>query len=405
MNKTTILSLFFSLFLFLAEITNSDVTIFVAVVILLIDFVKRGIYLKDIRHVSPLLLIVLFGTVIGVLNYGFFNKDLYRDVYKTLSPVIFILLGASLYKDNLRKNDLFMSSVVLSGLFVSLRHIILVIIAVAKQGVGFEIIRGVGGNMSMVTILALVFCLNLKEELSNRLVSIRKSLCILFILSIMLYVSRTTLVVLIPFLLLFSFRSMNLKKVSLYGIYIILLVLFFKAISHIDLFQELINKFTKSFTEINSKYQSWDWLTINNNWRGYEIFLVVQQIKYADFFTKLFGFGFGALLDLGVYILLGDNYFSSIPILHNGYYYILYKVGIIGLLLLFVFFILSLYRVIKLCLRSNEENKKYHLFLIGCYVGIMVSMYVISGFYNGVSMISFCMSIGYFERKLRRMDR
>lgn len=405
MNKTNFLLLFFSLFLSISEVNNSDLTIFISIVILLIDFVRRGISVNDLKLITPLLLIVMFGAVVGILNLGFTNKDLYRDVYKTLSPVIFILLGANLNTNIKIRTDLFINSVVLAGIYISLRHLLLIIIEISIQGLNFQAIRGVGGNMSLVTILAVVFCWSFREELSEGLAKIRTGLCMLFLLSLLLYVSRTMLVIFIPFVLLFLLNNINLKRILLYIFYLVSFGMFLKLISRFDVFDELFIKFTKSFTEINYQYQSWDWVTINNNWRGYEIFLVLQQMKYAPFLTQVFGFGFGALLDLGVYILLGNNYFSSIPILHNGYYYILYKVGFVGLFLLILFFALALYRSVKNLIHSIGEQKKYYLLLIGCYVGSMSSMYVISGFYNGVNTLSFCMAIGYFERKMRRMRR
>lgn len=403
-HKSSLSVFVLSLVLFISEVFNSDIVIIACFILLLLNMYKFGLYRQMTRIIAPLLIITILGTIIGILNHGLFNRDVLRDVYKTLCPVIFILLGSYYYEVSFRKNDVFQKSIIWAALLLSMRHIYLATLSLLEFGLNFDAMRGTAGNMSMTTMVGFLLCQYLTSELNFKSKRSFKAFKFLFLISILLYLSRTMIVSLLPFLVFFfigkrdDFAGKKLRNIIISVGLIFSLFLIFRSS---DLFIELVKKFSNSFTEISSSYSSWDWVTINNNWRGYEIFLVKNQMSIANIFTKLFGFGFGELLSLGVNILLGDNYFSEIPILHNGYYYVLFKTGYIGLFSLMLFFFIRLFKQIR-----NFYNKKIQsqrdviILLVGVYLAIMTSMYVISGFYNGVTLISLCITIGYYERKL-----
>ncbi|MGC3977978.1 MAG: hypothetical protein QM751_06935 [Paludibacteraceae bacterium] len=68
---------------------------------------------------------------------------------------------------------------------------------------------------------------------------------------------------------------------------------------------------------------------------------------YADgnFLELFFGKGLGQLIDLKMYIELAGTDWRYIPVLHNGYAYILVKTGIIGVLF-FVIFYFNYFKII-----------------------------------------------------------
>ena len=76
---------------------------------------------------------------------------------------------------------------------------------------------------------------------------------------------------------------------------------------------------------------------INSNWRAVESAVALSAILNGSFFEILFGKGMGFRLPLGFEMTLANVEFDSIPILHNGYLYILLKYGVIGLFLWFKF--------------------------------------------------------------------
>ena len=103
-----------------------------------------------------------------------------------------------------------------------------------------------------------------------------------------------------------------------------------------------IAKLLNSLNELSiEKYE--DEGDINTNWRGFESFIALGTYLNGTEFEWLFGKGSGTLVDLGFYIDLGGNELRYIPMLHNGYMYILLKYGAVGIAiyLYFIYVLIS----------------------------------------------------------------
>ena len=105
----------------------------------------------------------------------------------------------------------------------------------------------------------------------------------------------------------------------------------------------LIGKFEHSVTEVAiSDYE--DMSDINLNWRGFESYRAYLTYLDGSLFEKAFGQGFGAMVDLGFDMPLGGDAsisFRYIPVIHNGYMYLLVKYGLIGVLI-YLYYIFKL---------------------------------------------------------------
>ena len=115
------------------------------------------------------------------------------------------------------------------------------------------------------------------------------------------------------------------------------------------IFQE---KILKTFDELLIDRYT-DIVTINTLWRGYESYRGLEDFMNGSFINKIFGNGFGHLIDLKIIQELGDREFRFVPYTHNGYIYILVKFGLIGMFLYFMFF----YRIMTNPLSNNRTNK------------------------------------------------
>ncbi len=70
---------------------------------------------------------------------------------------------------------------------------------------------------------------------------------------------------------------------------------------------------------------------INANWRGYESYLALREFESFKVMQTILGGGFGRRVQLETPQFLAGEEFSAIPVLHNGYLYVLVKTGLIGL--------------------------------------------------------------------------
>lgn len=144
-----------------------------------------------------------------------------------------------------------------------------------------------------------------------------------------------------------------------------------------------VDKLARAGSEITiSDYQ--DQQDINLNWRGYESYMALKHYEEGDLTTYLFGYGFGELVDVGLFIKLGDEDLRFVPYFHNGYLYLLIKTGAFGVLL-YLFFFISLF------LRFREEKNRwpqthpiylYTAMAQGILVGSLCMTYIITGLFN-----------------------
>ena len=157
---------------------------------------------------------------------------------------------------------------------------------------------------------------------------------------------------------------------------------------------KFIDKMARSFIEISSdSSKEWDFVRINTDWRGYEVYRTKEEFKTANLNEQLLGYGFGKKINLNVEIYLGVEKFTEIAVLHNGYYYIYLKSGIIGMLLFLSF-------TSNLFIKYFRISRKYQQLiegkiLIGISLWMLLATYVVAGPYNPKYAFTFCMLIGY----------
>jgi len=84
---------------------------------------------------------------------------------------------------------------------------------------------------------------------------------------------------------------------------------------------------------------------ITTRWRGFEAIRAFETWKDAGWGERIFGLGLGTAVDLQVEIELQEGVsFREVPVLHNGYFMILVKYGVLGVVL-FLHFVTLPFRV------------------------------------------------------------
>ena len=165
--------------------------------------------------------------------------------------------------------------------------------------------------------------------------------------------------------------------------FVIVMGLYFA--SYTKVYQDYVLRFSNSFNELNPN-QDWSIKqNINNSWRGYEVWLILDNFNNSSVINKLFGNGFGSYIysdfAIPVYTVVdGKTVVESIheiAIFHNGYFGALFKCGIVGLIL-YISFIISLY-VFSFKYIKNKKDLFLNLALI---TYIVLATYVVMGLFH-----------------------
>jgi hypothetical protein len=221
--------------------------------------------------------------------------------------------------------------------------------------------------------------------------------CLIGVNLIAIYFSASRTYYFIFMIFAFVFLYHYNKKLTV--VFIGLSVFLYSAFLVSDSDNKLINKFQTSTAEVSiGNYQVDE--DINVKYRGYETAMALEAYWSGTEMNLLFGHGFEKQVDLKADVLLGDKYRRIIPIIHNGYLYILIKTGFFGLLF-FGFFFLKLYRL----KRYVPDFLLLNMLLAACIVSLLFSNYVVGTFFSmemSVLWVLFGIYIGYVEIARRR---
>lgn len=191
------------------------------------------------------------------------------------------------------------------------------------------------------------------------------------ILEFILGFSRTSIIIL---LVLLCSRILLYPKVLAKVVFLVSGAVFVASLTFRKQFQELVDKFVRSITEVSSN-DVWNAEQITWNWRGFEVYCAKQKFLEGALTNKIFGWGFGSEIDAFGYSHLVTNE-GSLPYLHNGYYTMLIKGGLLGLLLLFLFYTNLIVRIVK-----RSQDLKYLSLFVVLIIAMLITSYVIGGLF------------------------
>lgn len=388
-NKIWIL-LFVILFILHVELYSVELkTVSVLLVSsLLLITIKFKINKPDFEILSVLILILGIGAVISI----FYNNSLYnfiRDFIYFLKPILLILIGYSFSK-KINNWKIIFKTIIYLGVFYSVYHISHTLIYTELLTATVSEIRTINGLTNIIEIFSIaLIILGLKFQ---KFAVIKKSssyfFLILFTISFTFYFSRTLLVGLLFLILgVLNYLKLNKKGLKYLSIIFLFLIGFYVYLFNNDFdrkggaFDSFMYKLKLAPSEIFSPK-----LDLNNHkdlwehWRAYEAYCAIQNLN-ENKVSYFLGKGFGSLVDLKFKAPISDgSSLRYIPIIHNGYVLILFKTGIIGLLL-YIYFLFSLYfqSYTKI---YNEEHLIFSNLLSATALYLIFSSLIITGLYN-----------------------
>lgn len=121
---------------------------------------------------------------------------------------------------------------------------------------------------------------------------------------------------------------------------------------------------------------------INRYWRGFESYRAVQEYASGGIMKRILGKGFGTPVDLGFVMTLADGEFDRVPVLHNGYLYLLVKTGIVGLGAYLLYLVLLFRRGKALTALLDRRSRFPGLLLIALTIVMAETTMVIAGMFN-----------------------
>ena len=343
------------------------------VLILFVFFEPK--YKKFYKLLFPLILILIIGLLSSVL---YNTRDVVRDVYYFINPIIFMIIGTFI-----AQNITFEKFLLLIIRLGTLLSIIYVIEALMNFGLffwnySFEIrsALGVGNSLSVLALVLILYSRKYEELCLINKMKFRWLLIVINFFALLLFGSRTYFGV---FFILVAVLSYPLLKKNIIKFLSYSVILLFITVLLLNQFKDafIVEKLMGSFTEITIT-SDLDPENIYINFRGYETKSAVDTYNEGNDIQKLIGFGFGKLIDLKMYVELAGSDWRYIPILHNGYVYLLVKTGIIGFFLFFLFFL----NVILLSRSVYNCSKIKSLLVFGVMSSICFATFIVGGFFN-----------------------
>ncbi|MBR9846115.1 MAG: hypothetical protein GYB35_08415 [Algicola sp.] len=138
-----------------------------------------------------------------------------------------------------------------------------------------------------------------------------------------------------------------------------------------------------------------------DHWRAYEALKAIEGISSTEYkLGWVFGKGLGAQVDLGFEAPLDGKKFQYIPIIHNGYVYVLFKSGMIGLIIYLAFLLFIYMQSYK---KGNHYGNIINNFISGIALFFLLTSLIITGIYNSGDIIVFILgglfSLQFFYTK------
>ncbi|WP_248724608.1 hypothetical protein [Seonamhaeicola sp. ML3] len=317
--------------------------------------------------------------------------DIFKDVVYFLKPIFAITFGFLLFS-SLEPRNIYRTIIIL-GVIFAVFHLFSVLSVSNLFSQSIHTIRAQAGLNNFIEMLSILIFLVLRKnniQIFSR-VRTRFFFVILFV-SFAMYFSRTMLLSLgVMYLFAMGYHRLSKKGIYIVVSIFVFVILFYWYLFSIELsigatgVEGFLYKIRMAPSEIfyngnidvkNIAFK--DLRYLYDHWRGFEASRAIEQLNGINFF---FGNGFGALVDLGFEMDFHGDKLQYIPVLHNGYVYVLFKTGIFGLIL-YLFFFYGLYKNLNRRDYIDRDHKICSSLALALASFYFLTSFVITGIYN-----------------------
>ena len=379
-----------------------------AITIVFICIYCRKMIIPKIAGIRPYILMLLFISVMGLIKYSTYL--VFRDVFYQWWTVIAMIIGYMLYSAYGDTTKSIWSTIVLVAFIISLVCLIKGFIGQVGQ---FDFITlrtafGTGSRTISIVLPLLVYKrIFVKEHTLSPVLDI--IVILTWSAQLLLNFSRTALLnmvicMVVIFICLVTKREISVSAFARMLVVVIILIIAgtqMVALFPDDVKDEFGGKVENSFNEIDSENEYKNLKDVQDNWRGYEISCAQKQWKNADLPAQFFGSGNGSLVSIKYVphswketVEYQDGK-PGITVLHNTYYTMLTKGGILFLLIYLWLLIQNIRVAIKLMKREEYNFEGIALLCIVVYM--IVDGYVIGAMMQRGEDISPYIMLGWFN--------
>ena len=403
LTKFSLLVLLFTLYVLYIYVSTKLIWVLYLFLLVLIVLSKMKFSGKPVNLYLLLFLPLVWGLIMS------FNDDMYHAVqgfFYLSIPLIMITIGFQLYKIyTIRQYFLF---ILITGNLIGLLYIVGTL---AKAGFGvflspYTEARFAVGTGSPACVLALItalyskrFGISLFRNRSGRFLSV-----LINVTAIYLFASRTYWVMLLIFIIIFNLKTMKKDNLiiltALMAALVLIVVIIIKSRSGLTFSNSILFKLVNSFTEIKVSDVS-SYSEVNTYYRGYEAYRSWVTFKEGSIPELIFGGGFGKMITLNTDVWLDGKFWNEVPWVHNGFFYVLVKQGISGLILSLLFFLAVIKTGIRNYHKIDSEKQLLSLILLCCSVSMLLTNFVDCAMYS-LEMTILLITIGYIIQGLRQ---
>lgn len=389
-------------------LTEEQFLAFSIVAIVFICIYCRKMIIPRIAGIRPYILMLLFIAAVGLIRFSTYL--VFRDMFYQWWTVIAMIIGYMLYS---AYGDTQKSMWYTIVLVVFILSIVCLVKGFVSQGGDFDFVTLRTSFVTGSRTISIVLPLLVYKRLFMKEYTLSAVMDIVVILTwsaqLLLNFSRSSLLNLVVCMVVILICLMTRKQISVTAftrMMVVVIALVIVGTQMVELFpddvkDEFGGKVENSLTEINSENEYKTIEDAQNNWRGYEISCAQKHWKSATFPEQFFGHGNGSLVPIRFVpfswreIVEYQDGKPGITVLHNTYYTMLTKGGVLFLLVYLWLLIQNIRVAIKLMRREKYSFEGIALMCIVVYM--IVDGYVIGAMMQRGEDIAPYILLGWFN--------
>lgn len=345
--------------------------------------------------------VILYGTILGLLMYD--TRSTVRDLYYVLPTILWILIGTSVASLGNEKDLL--KTLFLYGAFVSIKA---AVTFVTRYTLDFNVLRTTFG--SNVYDVGFILSVAIDQIFLHDRVYVSKGIdrmmVILMAAQVILSLGRMAIlqpIIMIAVLIIMEYKmASNKKELKTIAIILSSSVIFFIGIFYLmpsNVKTPLLEKVLNSVSEVDASQSISSVGEAMNNWRAYEIQAAQVQWESSEVFTQIFGSGFGKGVEIQYipYSWAGVVENNEIPLLHNGFYTMLTKGGLLGIIAFLWLFLGSYIRGKRMT--KYADKRQYGMIMMAISVAGIANTYVVRGPIQQGAFLIWAVLLGWISKK------